>query len=183
MTSKQLYLVRHCKAEGQEPGAKLTAEGLRQAQELAAFFAEIRVGAVIASPFTRAVQTAEPLCLQRELVCERDDRLQERVLSTADYPDWMEKLKQTYLDPDLAFEGGESSRDAAERGAGAIKDALAREEGDIVLVTHGALLSLMINRFNPGFGFEEWKRLSNPDVYRLTFGGGTCDVRRLWAQP
>jgi len=36
---KRIYLVRHCKAAGQEPEAPLTEEGVTQAERLADFFA------------------------------------------------------------------------------------------------------------------------------------------------
>ncbi|RAV12205.1 histidine phosphatase family protein [Paenibacillus contaminans] len=181
MSSKRIYLVRHCKAEGQQPEAGLTVEGFGQARELAVFFAGLEVGAIISSPYKRALQTAEPLSRERDIAVERDDRLRERVLSTTDHPDWMNKLKQTYADPDLKFEGGESSREAAARGVAVIREALARDQAHTVIVTHGALMSLIINHFTPGFGYDEWKSLTNPDVYRLTFSTESCKAERLWS--
>nr|WP_298787667.1 histidine phosphatase family protein [uncultured Marinococcus sp.] len=40
---KNLYIVRHCEALGQESDAPLTDEGLKQANDLAAFFKDLRV--------------------------------------------------------------------------------------------------------------------------------------------
>lgn len=35
---EKIYLVRHCKADGQKPKAQLTEEGRQQAQDLIPFF-------------------------------------------------------------------------------------------------------------------------------------------------
>ena len=44
-----------------------------------------------------------------------DRQLTERVLSTKNISDWLEKLKTTFEDIELKFEGGESSQEAMKR--------------------------------------------------------------------
>lgn len=173
---KTFYLIRHCKAEGQAPDAELTAEGREQAEALTAFFEDIEISHIISSPFTRAIQSIEPLSASRDLPVQIDDRLAERVLSTEDLPDWMEKLEQSFNDFDLKFEGGESAGEAAERGA----EVLAEAPGNAILVTHGNMMGLLLKRFEEAYGFEEWKALSNPDVYVLTIEGEKATVKRMW---
>lgn len=173
---KTFYLIRHCKAEGQAPDAELTAEGSRQAQALADFFEDFEVDHVISSPFTRAIQSIEPLAAARNLPIQIDDRLAERVLSTSDLPDWMEKLEQSFVDLDLKFEGGESAKEAAERGA----EVMAEAPDNALLVTHGNMMGLLLKKFEEAYGFEEWKALSNPDVYILTIEGENTSAKRVW---
>jgi 2,3-bisphosphoglycerate-dependent phosphoglycerate mutase len=49
------------------------------------------------------------------------------------------------------------------------------------LVTHGNLLTLMLNALDPGFGYQFWRQLSFPDIYQLTFAGEELrGVERLW---
>ena len=48
---KMLYLVRHCKAAGQQPEAALTADGRLQAKLLAEKLAVLPIERIIASPF------------------------------------------------------------------------------------------------------------------------------------
>lgn len=173
---KTFYLIRHCKAEGQAPDAELTAEGREQAEALTAFFEDIEISHIISSPFTRAIQSIEPLSASRDLPVQIDDRLAERVLSTEDLPDWMEKLEQSFNDFDLKFEGGESAGEAAERGAAVLVEA----PDNAVLVTHGNMMGLLLKRFEEAYGFEEWKALSNPDVYVLSIEGEKATVKRMW---
>ena len=41
---------------------------------------------------------------------------------------------------------------------------------DLVLVTHGNLLGMILKfYFKKSFGFEEWKKMSMPDLYILPF--------------
>lgn len=173
---KRFYLIRHCKAAGQAPDAELTAEGREQADALSAFFNDIEISHIISSPFTRAIQSIEPLSASRGLAIQIDDRLAERVLSTEDLPDWLEKLEQSFIDFDLKFEGGESAGEAAERGA----EVLTEAPDNAVLVTHGNMMGLLLKKFEEAYGFEEWKALSNPDVYVLTIEGEKGAVKRIW---
>ena len=73
------------------------------------FFSEIMVDRIVSSPFLRAIQSVEPISHAKNIEIEIDDRLSERRLSTANLPEWQEKLKATFLDMELTYEGGESS--------------------------------------------------------------------------
>lgn len=115
MEKKTLYVVRHAKAEGQEPAAKLTIEGQVQAIQLKEQLKELKVGKIISSPFLRAIQTIEPFANEKGIHIEIDNRLAERVLSIHSMDDWQDRLAQTFNDHDVRFEGGESSREALAR--------------------------------------------------------------------
>nr|WP_316047012.1 histidine phosphatase family protein [Planococcus glaciei] len=139
---KTIYLVRHCSATGQEPGALLTDAGEEQARQLAEFFQDKGITHIISSPFTRAIKSIEPAADNLGLGIEIEDRLAERVLSTANLPDWMERLKESFQDLDMKLSGGESGMEATERGMAALASAADRT----VLVTHGNLLGLMLKK-------------------------------------
>jgi 2,3-bisphosphoglycerate-dependent phosphoglycerate mutase len=109
-----------------------------------------------------------------------DDRLVEAVLSTIDYPDWLDRLRSSFSDFDLSFEGGESSRTATARAVAAINEALQSATDSTLTVTHGRLMTLILKHFDPQYGFEDWRNLSAPDVYRVTMKDGSSDVERLW---
>ncbi|MBY0202254.1 MULTISPECIES: histidine phosphatase family protein [Paenibacillus] len=164
---ESIYLIRHAKAEGQEPYASLTDEGCSQAEKLADVLSGHGISYIVSSPWKRAVQTAMPLGAAIEQHIHTDERLQERVLSTRDLPDWMDVLKRTYEDEDWAAEGGESSRVAAARALALLKECWRRPERHGAVVTHGNLLSLIIRYYDPSFGYAGWAKLSNPDVYVL----------------
>lgn len=177
---KRIYLVRHCSASGQEPQAELTDEGSKQAFELAEFFKKKDVEYIVSSPFVRAVNTIKPLSELIEKEIHIENRLQERILSTTPLENWMEELERTYFHTDLKFEGGESSNEAVKRGMKVIEEMIERPEKTILLVTHGNLLSLLIKQYNNDFGFDDWKLLSNPDVYSLEIQENKTVINRVW---
>jgi 2,3-bisphosphoglycerate-dependent phosphoglycerate mutase len=144
---KRLYLVRHCQALGQKPEADLTEIGKQQAVELAEYFSDKSIEYIISSPFLRAVNTIKPLSEMVNQEIECDVRLQERILCATPFENWMELLERTYLDFDLKFEGGESSNEALSRGMQVIQEMIQRPETNILAVTHGALLSLLIKHY------------------------------------
>ncbi|MEK5440957.1 histidine phosphatase family protein [Fredinandcohnia sp. FSL W7-1320] len=176
---KNIYMIRHCEAEGQEPEAPLTEKGKQQAINLAAFFEKRKVDRIISSPFKRAIQTIQALAGERDLVIEMNHQLSERVLSARNMPDWYDKLRDTYVNFDLKYEGGESSREAVSRIIEVVDEVLKSDAENTIIVTHGGLLSLLLNHYNKNFGFEQWAALSNPDVYLLT-GENQITFERLW---
>ena len=135
---------------------------------------------VIFSPFLRAVQSVEPLCQKQNLKIEIDERLSERILSTHPLPDWLEKLKATFQDMELSYEGGESGNEATKRIVNVVEEALKNEHENILMATHGNLMSLLIKFFNQDFGFEQWQNLTNPDVFLLSFTNKQVHLERLW---
>ncbi len=113
---KVIYLIRHCEAKGQEPKSSLTNNGLMQAKELAQFFLDKPIDCIIASPYTRALNSIKPLAEQLGRTIQVDDRLSERILCKAPNENWLEMLKASFADLELTYEGGESSKDAMNRG-------------------------------------------------------------------
>ncbi|HEV7699914.1 MAG TPA: histidine phosphatase family protein [Pyrinomonadaceae bacterium] len=165
--NKTIYLARHCEAVGQAAEAGLTGAGVVQAEGLAELLSGTGIGRIVSSPFVRAVESIEPLARRLGVGIELDERLIEAALSTVDHPDWLAKLRDTFSDFELAFEGGESSQAATTRGIAAVKDALALGTDPIAVVTHGRLLTLILKHFDPKYGFEEWQALKTPDVFRV----------------
>ncbi|SCN42471.1 Phosphoglycerate mutase family protein [Bacillus cytotoxicus] len=94
--------------------------------------------------------------------------------------DWLQKLEYTFTNIDIAFSGGESTKQAMERIASLIKHVLEKEHQVTLLVTHGNLLTLILKYFNQ-IGFQEWKNVSNPDVYEITISEQPI-IHRLWKQ-
>lgn len=179
---QSIYLIRHAQASGQEPDAELTDLGFVQAERLAELLAGSAIEYIVSSPWRRAIHTAAPLARTVMRHIHTDERLQERVLSTRHLDNWMEVLAHTYLDEDWAEEGGESSRIARNRGMEVLNELWGRTEQRAAVITHGNLLSLLIRTYDPSFGFEQWKMLSNPDVFVLERqrNGDVPILRRFW---
>lgn len=179
--AQHIYLIRHCQAEGQAPEAPLTDKGKADAEKLADALKDKAIEAIYSSPFVRAVQTATPLAKRLGLPIRTDDRLAERILSSQDLPDWLDRLKATYTDLDLKFEGGESSREAIERAFEALNHLLETGVRSAAIVTHGNLMSLILYHLDRAYGFAAWAAFTNPDVYLLTYENGHFEIKtRLW---
>lgn len=178
---KNVYIIRHCEAEGQSSDAQLTEQGLKQALNLSGFFSKIKVDRIISSPYERAIQSIQPLAKQLNIEIEIDEKLTERVLSTKDISDWKNKLRTTFEDVLLKFEGGESSQEAKERIVDVVEDVFKDTSENTVIVTHGNLMSLLLNNYNKSFGFDDWQDLSNPDLYVLRKKGNKVTQKRLWS--
>ena len=178
--NKIIYLVRHCKATGQAADAPLTSEGIKQAEALAEFLSEAQISRIVSSPFARALESIKPFAIRSNIEIKLDARLIEAALSTVDYADWLDKLRGTFSDFELCFEGGESSRAATTRATAAIHYALLLDTDSLVMVTHGRLLTLILKHFDSNYGFEEWQKLTTPDVFRIVVKENESQVDRIW---
>lgn len=136
----------------------LAEHGLAEAQRLAArVAAEVRSGGhrvarVYASPFLRAVQTAHPIAEALGRPLRVDTGAGEWM-----HPDWFdsvppllpdtecehpfERLDAAYVSPPMVYP--ELWRDACRRAAKAVRR-LVREDGDLVIIGHGASVKAMV---------------------------------------
>ncbi|MGM0846064.1 MAG: histidine phosphatase family protein [Bacillota bacterium] len=179
---KHLYIVRHAKAEGQPPEAKLTALGEKQAHSLAGFFEGRKIDALYSSPFLRARKTIEPLAEKRGLPIIEDDRLGERILSSTHLDDWMMHLEKSFQDYEYVLEGGESTRTAYERASSFLQEILEGGNDHVAVVSHGNLTTLLLRYFDDRFGYQELMKLSNPDVFHVNLENGETSVDRIWSE-
>ena len=173
---KTVYLVRHCSATGQLPEAELSQAGRQQAKKLASFFKDQNIQHIISSPYIRAVDSIQPTAQCKNIPITIDERLTERALSSSNLPNWLELLEETFTDLDLKLDGGESSREATDRAIKVVNES----PNNCVLVTHGNLMSLILKHFDDSIGFQDWKSLSNPDVYMLTTVNNESAIEHLW---
>ncbi|MGM7722298.1 histidine phosphatase family protein [Metabacillus sp. Hm71] len=179
---KIIYLVRHCEANGQEADADLTVRGFNQAIELSNFFSDFTVERIISSPYKRAMKTVQPLAERLKIEIESNSNLSERILSTSNLPDWYDKLRITFEDLEVKYDGGESSQEAMQRILEVIEEVFQSDFEHTVIVTHGNLLSLLLHHYNKEFGFDGWKNLSNPDVFLLKKENNQVIYDRIWNQ-
>lgn len=178
---KELYLIRHCQATGQQPDARLTVDGEKQAERLADVLSNTSITRIISSPFTRAVQSIEPLARRLNLAIETDPRLQERILTSTNHPDWREHLHQTFDQLDLCFPGGESSWEAMQRASTVVQDLLSQKSTEAVaIVSHGNLTTLLLKLFDDRVGFSTWENMTTPDIFCLRLLETATSITRIW---
>jgi 2,3-bisphosphoglycerate-dependent phosphoglycerate mutase len=166
---KKIYLIRHCEAVGQEPNAELTDKGLIQAQMLCNLLKNEKIDYIVSSPYKRAIKSIEPLADSDNLHINIDNRLIEKKLCEKSMSDWIDKLKYSFEDLTVCYEGGESSEEVINRGMQVINELMEIDKHSIAVVTHGAILILILKYFNNDFGYNQWKNLENPDAYLLHF--------------
>ena len=169
LTMKTIYLIRHCKALGQEQDASLTEEWIEQSFKLADFLRDKDIEEIVSSTYKRAIQTIQPLSDILWIRIKTDKRLMEKILSSQSMDDWMDKLRLSFENPDLVYDGWESSLVAMNRWVEVIKEILNGTMSKVAVVTHGALLTLILHYFDRKIGFDEWKSLGNPCVYELIY--------------
>ena len=97
-----------------------------------------------------------------------------------DLPDWLEHIRRSFADVDYRAPGGETLREAQGRGLAAISEIAGRGHRLPALCTHGNLLSAVVLSIDARFGFDDWRRLRNPDLIELAWNSrGPVAFRRL----
>ena len=166
------YLVRHAHAVWVPAEDRpLSDEGQRGALRVAQVLRLYPLTAIYASPARRAQQTVEPLAKQLGLPVHVAPELAERVLCAGAVDDFWGAVRATWDDFTFAHPGGETNTAAQRRGVDLVERLIAASpEGHVVLGTHGNLLALVLNDYDPAIGYPFWQALTMPDVYRLEVG-------------
>lgn len=186
MTPTTFLLVRHAHAEWVADEMRpLSAKGAKDAETVAGILVPLSPVAVYSSPYTRARQTVEPLSALLSMPIQELAELRERSLGHGWEKDWLAAIRPTWEDFSFAYpDGGETNAEAMARAKVVLETLLARHTRQTVVVaTHGNLLVLLLRLLDPGMGFEFWRTLTLPDIYRLdVYPDDTFELLRLWPQ-
>jgi 2,3-bisphosphoglycerate-dependent phosphoglycerate mutase len=178
-------LVRHAHAEWTpDENRPLSARGREDANRVAYKLSEYPIIAIFSSPARRACQTITPLAERRGLSINMEPDLRELKLGDGVFEDFFKAVEVTWQNPSFAHPGGESSVMAQKRGIAVIKRLMELHPVQaIVLSTHGNLMAMVLQIFNPSVDFMFWKSLTMPDVYRLNISqSGEGLIQRLWQE-
>jgi 2,3-bisphosphoglycerate-dependent phosphoglycerate mutase len=177
----EVILVRHAAPvlpgtpgwETRDDERPLSADGRRQAAELAVGLDEALLTAVYSSPYARAWQTVEPAAARHGLAVQPLHDLRERRLRSTLGDDWRERLERSWADPDLALEGGESGREAQRRGLATLDLLRSRHSdgGCLLAGSHGNLISLVLQAFDPRINLDFHLAMPMPAAYHLEHDG------------
>lgn len=184
-----IYLVRHGespKAAGNERTRELTEKGMADAKRITELLLPEGINAFYSSPYLRAVQTVEHLAATLDYKVEQVEELKEIVFLNDDkimldhelYP----LVDKMFANRELPSPGGESVADCQRRAIAVLKEILKKNSGQKVAIgTHGAVMTLMMEHFDPQYNFDFLMKTSKPDVYKMTFEGERLlHVDRLW---
>jgi 2,3-bisphosphoglycerate-dependent phosphoglycerate mutase len=179
-----IYLVRHAEAPWTpDEDRPISAQGWHDADRIAGTLGTRPIDAIYVSPYLRARQTLAPLAMRLGVPMDIRMELRERALHGPLRPVifFERAVRKTWAKPRFAFRGGESNADAQLRAAGLLRWILAKHrEQEVVLGTHGNLLALILQLFDPSVDYEFWSELTFPDVYQLAPSGGEWTRTRLW---
>jgi len=179
----RLYLVRHAHADWQlDETRPLSESGRAAARTISELLSGLPIAAIYSSPAQRSIETVESLAQRLGIRVDVVPKLRERQLPVVPADDFDNVVRETWRVPTDAMAGGESNAMAQARGLAAVRQFIARHAGQhLVVATHGNLMALILNGFDPAFGYEFWRELSFPDVYELEFETSVLiRVRRMW---
>jgi 2,3-bisphosphoglycerate-dependent phosphoglycerate mutase len=178
-----LYLVRHAHAEwSQDENRPLSDQGFLDAERVANVLIEFPIIKIYSSPYLRAQQTIYPLSIRLNIKVEIEPDLRERCLSSEAIDDFWGAVKRSWADPNFAHPGGESNSAVRKRGVAVVFRNLEQQRSNhIVLSTHGNLLALLLQKFDPSIDYDFWKSMTFPDIYKLSITAqGKAIIVRLW---
>lgn len=181
----ELYLVRHAHADWQPSDDRpLSSQGLLQAQRVARVLEAIRPAAIYSSPSRRAFQTVQPIAERCGLAIRQEPDLRERELSSQPLPDFDEAVRATWTSFDFAHPGGETNRAAQQRAVMVLRRLARNHDAPLIVGTHGNLLALVLAAIDPAIGFDFWRALSFPDIFRLALAEPfeTSSFERAWTE-
>ncbi|HJE20482.1 MAG TPA: histidine phosphatase family protein [Aliicoccus persicus] len=179
-----LYFVRHAhsKYTPDELGRPLSADGFNDAKIVTELLNREAIDYVYSSPYKRAIQTVEGVAKYIDKEIELVEDFKERILAGNPVEDFTAAIEKVWEDYDYSWKDGESNNVAQERGANATLQVLERNLGkNIVIGTHGNIMVLIMNYFDNKYGYDFWKDLEMPDIYKLSFNKmKLIDVQRIW---
>jgi 2,3-bisphosphoglycerate-dependent phosphoglycerate mutase len=175
-----VLLVRHAEpvpdvvgAERHDDERPLTEAGREAAEQLAEELEPYVITSVYSSPYQRAIETVTPTARRRELEVHILPDLRERRLTLGPTADWQDHLRRAWADPDYALEGAESGRQAQRRAISLLDLLRARhaDGGRLLVGSHGNLISLVLQAFEPGVDHDFHLAMPMPAIYHLQHDG------------
>lgn len=184
-TLTTVYFVRHADSvfvPNRERERGLTEQGERDAAKIINILGKEPLDHFVSSPYERAIATIRGLAALHEQEIQLVEDLREREIGIITGVDFKTAKKQVYADFNHAFAGGESSSQAQKRAVEALKRIIGQYRGKrIVVGTHGDILTLMLNFYDPQIGYAFWCSSTMPDVYKAQFDDEILErLERLW---
>ena len=173
---KEIYLIRHAEAiydpripDGQRP---LSVRGRSQAAELVLQVEQLGIEEVHTSPYERCLHTIAPSAEKLGLHPNVVHDFRERVFTDGQIQDWATTWRTAWMDPDFAFNDGESGRQAQARMYQAmLRVVTASPAKKLAVSSHGNVIALLLQQIDSSFSFEHACSIRNPDVLRVMFDG------------
>ncbi len=155
-----IYMVRHGESpynEGNERTRGLTPKGKIDIEKVTKLLIGEGIDMIISSPYTRAILSVEGLAEHLTLDIKVFEDLRERhfAANIIENLELMSSIRESFNNPDYTLPGGESNADCQKRAISVLKSILKEHRGKKIAVgTHGLVMTLMMNHFDPTFGLN-----------------------------
>ena len=175
-----VYFVRHAEPNynhHDDLSRELTPKGLRDRELVTQFLMDKRIGAVLSSPYKRAVDTVAGFAEAAHLEIETIADFRERRVSSEWIADFDGFCRSQWADFNYKLSDGETLGEVQRRNIRALNAALARYDGkNIVIGSHGTALSVIINYYDKTFGYPAFEKIRNlmPWIVEFAFEGDIC---------
>lgn len=186
-----IYFVRHAISPfslDNERLRGLSEQGKSDAKKVADILAGEGIEVIASSTFARAIDTVQPLADRLGLEVILFEELIERPIASlkVEIPeeDLIQAIEKSFSEIDFCLPEGETTRTAQKRAIPVIVRLLNEYAGKkIAIGTHGNIMTIILQYFDPKYGFDFWQKTSKPDIYKLEFDGlQLIKVDRLWEQ-
>ena len=178
MAKKKIYLIRHGKAamEGHDIERVLDEDGKVQAISLCKKIKEQfkdKKMKIFSSPFKRAMQTIESLSKEMNIQIMETASLEEIKMGKDPQLSKHQIIEKMWADDNFKTENGISQSEHFNIIKGELNkifNDFYNNEHDLILVSHGNSIGIILKYFfDIQFKFEDWKKISMPDMYYLEF--------------
>lgn len=166
-----LIFLRHCQSKPtpdlQEALWPLSESGYKQARHLVRELSNDPVDVIYSSPYLRAIESIRPLAQARQITIITNDNLRERKLTDRFINNFDDVVERAWSDFDWALPACESSRVAQKRIVNEVKNIKNQHQNKNILISsHGNLIGLYLNHFYPDFGFNQWRNMTQPAIFK-----------------
>ncbi|SDE43187.1 2,3-bisphosphoglycerate-dependent phosphoglycerate mutase [Paenibacillus sp. UNCCL117] len=182
-----IYMVRHGESpynEGNERTRGLTPKGKADIEKVTKLLIDEGIDLIISSPYNRAILSVEGLAEHLNLDIKVFEDLRERHFAAdmIENTELMASIRESFNNPDYTLPGGESNADCQKRAIAVLKSILNEHKGKRMAIgTHGLVMTLMMNHFDPVYGLQFLNQLKKPDIYKMLFEDLELkEVTRLW---
>ncbi len=175
---KKIVLIRHGKAAmaGKDHERELDEDGIIQAGSLKNKLIELGLNnaKIYTSPFKRAIQTIKPFAeANKNVTISEQKELEEIHMPKDDKLTKHQIIEKMWEDENFKVNGGISHRDHFNKIHQFLNKIFEEFKGgnkDLVIISHGVLIGIILKFFfKMSFGFNEWKTMTMPDIYLISF--------------
>lgn len=184
----KIYFVRHGSTDSLEKKVSqpnnepLNSTGIEQSKKLAIKFSKINFDLVVSSPHTRALQTAQILAKDvviNDLFAEvkKSKEVIGQPKDNENIKNILKKIGEMYLvDPTWHYSDEENFEDLKNRGMKALEFLKMQNKENILVVSHGNFIALMIGLMIFGSDYPIKLSLKMKNFFRLSCTGVTTCV-------